>query len=273
MRITFLGTGGGRWVMLRQLRGSGGFVLELADQKIHVDPGPGALIRAREYRVDLCNLTAVAVSHSHQDHMSDALVVIECMTKGATEKRGAFISNSRVIEGNNDHPSILDKYHRDYIKSVKVMKPGDRIRLGRVSVTATPTRHRDGDEMGFVFEGEGLRIGYTGDGEYFPGMEKHFRECDYLIMNVLRPRTDEWPGHMNALMARDFVNRARPGKAVLKHFGMKMLRGIADKEAAWIEAETGVKTVAARDGMVIRHGKLPEKRRKGLEEFLDQDGD
>ena len=47
MRLTFLGSGGGRWVVLRQLKASGGFVLELSDQKMHVDPGPGALVRAK----------------------------------------------------------------------------------------------------------------------------------------------------------------------------------------------------------------------------------
>lgn len=273
MKITFLGTGGGRWVVLRQLRASGGFVLELGDEVIHVDPGPGALVRAREYGVDLCRLTAVLVSHRHQDHFNDAVPVIECMTRGVTKRRGVFASSSRVIRGDKKYHPILDYYHKKAVKRLEVMKPGDSIRIGRVSVKATPTRHGDEKGLGFVLEGEGLRIGYTGDGDYFPGMERHFRGCDYLIMNVLRPRTDNWPGHMNSEGAMRLVSRSKPGRVIIKHLGMKMLRGVAERDAAWIEGETGVRTTVARDGMVIKEGASGGPAKKGLERFLEDDGD
>jgi phosphoribosyl 1,2-cyclic phosphodiesterase len=274
MKITFLGTGGGRWVVLRQLRASGGFVLGLENQVVHVDPGPGALVRAKEYGVDLCKVTAVLVSHRHHDHLNDAVPVIECMTRGATEKRGVFASSRRVIEGDKKYPPALDYYHKEAVKRLEVMKPGDSVMLGKVRLTATPTRHGDEKGLGFVFDGEGLRIGYTGDGEYFPGMEKHFGGCDYLIMNVLRPRTDSWPGHMNSEGARKLVSRVRPKKAIMKHLGMKMLRGVAEREAAWIEKETGVRTVVARDGMAISHGAQGKgKGYRTLEGFMEENGD
>jgi phosphoribosyl 1,2-cyclic phosphodiesterase len=267
MRLTFLGVAGGRWVVLRQLRASGGMILELADQKIHIDPGPGALVRASEQKIDLCNLSAVVVSHRHQDHMNDAVVAIESMTKGATKKRGVFISSSSVINGGKDNPPILDSFHKEKLERLEVMSPGDTLKLGKVRVKATPTEHRDAEGLGFLFEGEGMRIGYTGDGEYFRGMEKHFMGCDFLVMNVLRPRTDEWPGHMNSEGALRLVSGARPERAVMQHFGMKMLSGVAEKEAAWISSQSGVKTVAARDGMVITQGK-PGKGGRTLESFL-----
>ncbi len=273
MKITFLGTGGGRWVVLRQLRASGGFVLELENEVIHIDPGPGALVRAKEYGVDLCKLTAVLVSHRHQDHFNDAVPVIECMTKGVTEKKGVFASSSKVIRGDKKYPPVLDYYHKKAVQRLEVMKPGDSVMLGKVRVKATPTRHGDKKGLGFVFEGEGLRIGYTGDGEYFPGMEKHFRGCDYLIMNVLRPRTDSWPGHMNSEGARKLVARAKPKRAIMKHLGMKMLRGVAERDAAWIERETGIKTVVARDGMTIKEGPAGRAGKEGLERFLEENGD
>ena len=272
MRITILGSGGGRWVFLKQLRGSGGFVLELGGQKIHVDPGPGALVRAREYKVNLCNLTAVVVSHRHQDHMNDAVVAIESMTRGATRKAGAFISTSKVIKGDKEHPPLLDSFHKGMLERLEIMKPGDSVKLGKVSVHATPTRHGEEDGIGFVFSGEGIRIGYTSDGEYFPGMEKYFQNCEYLVMNVMRPREDAWPGHMNASMAATLVSRTKPKNAVMTHFGMKMLRGIAEREASWIQKETGIRTTAAWDGMVIKKCASGKADKKTLERFLDDDG-
>jgi phosphoribosyl 1,2-cyclic phosphodiesterase len=273
VRITFLGVGGGRFVVLKQLRASGGFVLELEDEVIHIDPGPGALVRAREYGVDLFRLTGVLVSHRHQDHFNDAALSIECMTRGATEKRGFLASTRSVIKGDSGNPPVFDQYHLSKIARVEILKPGKPVMLGRVRVTATPTKHIGNNCLGFVFEGECLRIGCTGDGEYFPGMEKHFKGCDYLIINVMRPRTDSWPGHMNSEGARKLISRARPGRAVLTHFGMKMLRGVAEREAAWLGKETGTKTLAARDGMVIQKGTVKGQARKGLKRFLEEDGD
>lgn len=274
MRIVFLGTAGGRFVMLKQIRASGGWILELEDQFLHIDPGPGALVRAKQYGIDLSKLTGVLVSHRHIDHFNDAAVVIESMTRGAKEKRGLFASNEKVLKGNKDFPPVIDRYHLNFLERVESLKPGKPINIGKVKVTATPTNHRDEEGLGFLFEGEGLRIGFTGDGEYFTGMEKHFRDCDYLILNVLRPRTDTWPGHMNSEGARKLISRARPRKAIIKHIGMKMLKGVAEREAAWIEKETGIKTVVARDGMVIQEGVVRrEPSKRGLEKFLEENGD
>ena len=285
MRITFLGIGGGRFVILKQLRASGGLVIELGGEVIHVDPGPGALIRAKEFGVDLSRLTAVLVSHRHQDHFNDAALSLEYMTRGVTVKRGLLASTARVIRGDKSNPPVFDRHHLSRAARVEVLRAGRSVMLGRVRITATPTRHRGGSGIGFVFEGEGLRIGYTGDGDYFPGMEMHFMGCDFLIINVMRPRNDSWPGHMNSLGARKLISGAKPGKAIITHFGMKMLRGVAEREAAWLETGLvsptsgqvellGIKVSAARDGMVISEGtgeKAPG--RKGLERFLEEDGD
>ena len=44
--IRFLGTGGARFVVSRQIRSSAGMWLRFGDTQIQVDPGPGALVRA-----------------------------------------------------------------------------------------------------------------------------------------------------------------------------------------------------------------------------------
>ena len=41
VRITFLGTGGGRFATIYQARATGGFYIE-DGRNLHVDPGPGA---------------------------------------------------------------------------------------------------------------------------------------------------------------------------------------------------------------------------------------
>ena len=50
-RLTFLGTGGGRFVTLNQERSTGGIYLE-DGYKVHIDPGPGAVHALKRNRID-----------------------------------------------------------------------------------------------------------------------------------------------------------------------------------------------------------------------------
>ena len=111
-------------------------------------------------------------------------------------------------------------------------------------------------------------LGYTGDGEYFEGQEKYFEGCDYLIANVLRPRGVKWPEHMNTEQAAKLIGLVKPKLAVLQHFGMLMVRANPEKEAKWIEKQTGVRTIAAKDGMKLDFGK--ESAKSGLEKWINK---
>ncbi len=263
-KIIFLGTGGGRFVVLNQLLATGGFILEMDGQVIHIDPGPGALVRAKEYGFNLRKLTGVVVSHRHPDHYNDACMVIEAMTEGARKKKGVLIGSDCIINGDKKDYPVVSKYHLNAVEKYFVMKPGDKINVGGIEVCATPTRHAEESGIGFVFRGSKV-VGYTSDGEYFECQEKYFHACDCLIINCLRPGNDKWPGHMNAAMAAKLVKLAKPKMAVLQHFGMKMFR-IALREAERIGKETGIKTMAAKDGMVLEVGK--EKEEKGIRNFV-----
>jgi phosphoribosyl 1,2-cyclic phosphodiesterase len=266
-KITFLGVGGGRFVTINQTASTGGWVLEMDNQKIHVDPGPGSLVRAKQYGVNLKKLTGVAVSHAHPDHYTDLEVVIEAITMGSQIKRGFLISTPLIIKGNDKESQKVSDYHLKTLESYSPMKPGDVFNAGSLKITATTTKHDDKDGVGFVFEGK-KKIGYTSDGEYHPGQEKHFQDCDYLILNVLRPREDPWPTHMDTGQAQTLIEKTKPGMAILAGFGMKMIFGKAEKEAQIITKETGVKTIAAKDGMVVDLSKK-EVEARGLDKFLD----
>ena len=277
VKLTFLGTGGGRVVVINQIRATGGWILEMDNQMFHIDPGPGALVRAKEYGIKLRNLTGVLVSHPHPDHYSDAELVVEAMTLGMTKKKGAVIGSRTVMKGgqNSFHP-VFSPYHLRGIEKHVALEPGKSTKIGKVKITATPTKH-DGEEgVGFVFEGE-KKVGYTADGEYFRGQERYFQNCDVLVLNCLRPKDTKWPTHMNAEEAVELLSKTKPGLAIIKHFGIVMLRAVPEKQAAWIQKESGVKTLAARDGMMIellegeiKEGPSKPKKSENLEGFIKQ---
>ncbi|MBN1462034.1 MAG: MBL fold metallo-hydrolase, partial [Armatimonadetes bacterium] len=69
--ITFLGTGGARVLVFKQLLASGGLWIEQAGTRISLDPGPGALVQAAQRKLDPTTLDAILLSHRHLDHAGD----------------------------------------------------------------------------------------------------------------------------------------------------------------------------------------------------------
>lgn len=270
MRITFLGTGGARFVTITQVRATGGWILWLDGEMIHIDPGPGALVRAKQYGVNLQKLTGIVISHAHPDHTTDAPLVLEAMTHGAFRKKGTVIADEIVFKGGEGFLPVFSEYHLKMLERQEIMEPGKKSSLGKVRIEAVPARHPEPKAVGYVFTGEGRKVGYTGDGEYYEGQEKHFRGCDYLLMNCHHPRGIKYKGFMNAEEAKKLVEGAKPGVAILTHFGMRMMRGVAEKEAGWMQEETGIKVIAARDGMVIDSDSGNSSRKPGIEKFLSK---
>jgi phosphoribosyl 1,2-cyclic phosphodiesterase len=274
MKLTMLGSGGGRFVMLEQARGTGGFVLEIGGKILFFDPGPGALINAKKYKVKLKKLDGILVSHSHIDHTNDLSLIIEAMTWGAKKKRGFLVADSVTLNGGKGEPARMTDYHKATLNNINLMKAGNRKEVGNLIITATRSTHEEGKPdldfgnskiptHGYLIEAGGEKFGYTSDGEYYPGMEKTFQGCDLLVLNCTRPSDDPWPGQMNAKQAKVLVEKAKPGIAVLNHLGMKMVFGRAEREAKQIQKETGVRTLAARDGMVIDTKKSATKTFSG----------
>lgn len=258
MKITFLGTAGGRIVIMTQIRASGGWILEMDNERIHVDPGPGALVRTKQYKVNLRKLTDLIVSHAHTDHYTDSEMIIESMTEGTRKKRGVLIGNEYVIKGGENYRPAISPFHLKLLERYEILKPGKKTKIGNIEITAIPTKHGEAKALGFVFK-RSKTLGYVGDGEYFEDQERYFEECDYLVLNGLRPKNVEWPEHMNSNQAVKLLRKVKPSLAVIQHFGMKMLRANPEREAKWIEKQTGVRTIAARDGMTIDFEKESSK--------------
>lgn len=71
--IKFLGTGGARLVVSKQLRSTAGTWCSLGGCQVLIDPGPGTLSRcfASRPQLDPESLDAVILTHRHLDHSND----------------------------------------------------------------------------------------------------------------------------------------------------------------------------------------------------------
>ena len=92
--IKFVGTAGARFVVMKQLRSSGGVWLSDGKSHLYMDPGPGALVRClnTKPKLDPSTLDGILLTHKHLDHSSDINVMIEAMTDGGFKKRGVLFA-------------------------------------------------------------------------------------------------------------------------------------------------------------------------------------
>lgn len=250
MEIVFLGTGGGRVNLIRQTRKTGGFRINSDSANIHVDPGPGALIYSVEHHHDPLTLDAVIVTHAHVDHGNDANLMVEGMSRFALEKKGIIIASRNTLEG-PDH--LVTKYHQDHAKEIYSAVYGERKRFttkkGSFELEIVEVKHDEPTAFGFKLYLEGKVIGYTSDTNWFEELGTRFSGCDLLVANCLKPYSDGIPDHLESSQIVKLLKIAQPKKAVLSHFGVKMLRAGPELEAQKIEYESEVDTIAAKDGM------------------------
>jgi len=230
---------------------TGGFRIEDIDGKnIQVDPGPGALVRTYQFGLNPMKINILMVTHSHTDHYNDAEVLIEAMTRGMTRKKGTLIGSRSVIEGYERWGPCISKYHLSKSEIV-TMDDGDYHESGNLKVTATKTLHGDPKAVGFKISSKDFVISYTSDTEYFEGLSKHHKGADVLIGSVIRAGSDRIRGHMSVDDFQALINEVKPKLAVMTHLGMKFIMESPEREAQRITKNTGIRTVAARDGMRI----------------------
>lgn len=228
-------------MLLTQRRYSGGIWLDFESTMI-LDPGPGALIRALQFGKRLGELDAVLVSHRHLDHYNDAEVMIEAMTHGTRRRRGLLVINKNAL-------GYISEYHQNAVK-VLVPEPGEEFRVNKLKIRALPTfNHEEG--TGFKFFTEKGTVTYASDTGYSEDLMEYYSDSRILILNVIFPNSKEIKTHLNTENASKIVKEIKPELAVIQHFGVSMLNANPNREANFIERKTGVKTIAARDGMTV----------------------
>lgn len=250
MEVVFLGTGGGRINLVKQVRWTGGFRINSASANIHVDPGPGALIHSVEMRQNPLALDAIIVTHNHVDHVSDANVLIEAMTGYGLKKRGVLVASKNALEEGG-----VSRYHQGRAGTVYGAEYGERKRFtaekGAFELEIIGLRHEEPTTFGFKLHLDGRVLGYISDTEFTDSIGRDFAGCDLLIVNCIKPEGDPYRGHLKTAEVAAILKTAQPKAAVLTHMGLKMLKAGPAAEAARIENESGVKTAAARDGMKV----------------------
>lgn len=251
MKLIFLGSGGGRFTTISQKRMTGGFRIDnFGGKNYHIDPGPGALVRSYQFGVNPTKIDGIFISHSHTDHYGDAEILIEAMTRGMTKNNGIIMGSQSVFEKYERWGPAISNYHQNNSKNM-ILTPNKQKRFPHFSIKGTDTIHGDPTGVGFQMEVNNFKISYTGDTNYFDELAKYHKGADILIGSVLRPGENSIKGHMCTEDFFNLVDTVKPKLAIMTHFGFKMISANPVEEAISVSKRTGVRTLAAFDGMMV----------------------
>lgn len=249
--IKFLGTAGARVVVSKQLRASGGVWIKYQDTNLHIDPGPGALVRALSSRPPLSppSLDALLFSHRHLDHSNDLNIMVEAMTEGATKKRGAVFLPGEALEGE----PVLFKYLREKLVSLEILEEGKEYHWKDISFS-TPLRHlHSAETYGFRFSFPQGDVSFITDTLFEEKLIEAYQDSKILFLNTVRFKKDNHSSilHLSIPDAQVIIENIKPRLAFLTHFGLTVLREKPWKIAEEMSQKTGIKVIAASDGMKI----------------------
>ena len=258
MKIVFLGTGGGRDMMIAQERRTGGLFFDFDKTKFILDPGPGSLYHAVSLGLQPDKWNGVLLSHLHPDHASDVNAYLDGMTSPFLIAEEHCLIEKRKLERGKEkadfdyHPCVT-AYHQEK-SSAHAMKDGSSADVAGLKITAVKASHYI-PTTGFRIKYDNFDIGYTSDGQYYRGMERHYDGCRVLIINVVIPKGGEAkrPGYMSVDGIITLLNamKQKPSLVVLTHFSFWFLRSNLWKQEKIIQDATKVRTIHAEDFMAL----------------------
>ncbi|MFH1506749.1 MAG: MBL fold metallo-hydrolase [archaeon] len=249
--IIFLGTGGDSIVVGKQMRASGGIVLQLEGNQFHLDPGPGALVRAKQFDINIRETTAVFVSHNHINHCNDVNAVLAGMTYSGLDPRGVLICAKSLLEETDDNKPYVTHYHRALVEKYIGLDADTKIGINQINILTTCTEHHDPKAIGFKFYGPKYVIGYTGDTDYCEDLIEDHKDASILIACCKTPLGVKEKGHLNVEDVIKLAKKCKPKLIIITHFGIKMIEADPMQQAREIQKATQIQTIAAKDGLVV----------------------
>ena len=172
--------------------------------------------------------------------------MIEAMTDGGWKKRGIVFAPSDA----SNNGAVILPYIQAYPQSIEILTAGGEYTVGDVKFT-TPVKHiHQVETYGFVFNTPTHKFSWITDTRLFDELPGYYR-ADLLIINVLSPERRLPVDHLSLTEAEVIIKEIRPKMAVLTHFGMTMWKSKPWELAEKATDNTGIRVIAARDGMLF----------------------
>ena len=220
MRLVTVGTG---TVALTPTRVCAGHYVEAGSARILLDCGSGVAHRLAERMLPWREITHVAITHFHTDHIADFATLAFAWKYGSLPARTAPL----VLVGPQGIGALFDRFvgvFGDWLRDpgfpleVREIAPGDAVDLGEgATLRATKVPHTE-ESVAYSVERRGRRIVYTGDTGYDPMLAEWARGADVLLCECSLPVEMAIPSHLTPEQCGALAAAALPKHLVLTHF-------------------------------------------------------
>lgn len=242
--IIFLGTGGARYIIAKQLRATGGMLFRIEGKNVLIDPGPESLYRLLTYvpKFNPQKIDAIILSHKHIDHSADINVYLDVITAGGFKKTGILLAPQDAF----GEDGVIYKYLLQYLHEKKIIKQNLEFRLDSLTFHFPLKHDHRVETYGFKLMHENYSISYIADTKFFPELISAYK-ADIIVLNLLRLEPSEID-HLSVPDCEKIILKIKPKVAIITHFGMTTLRAGPWNLARQLEEATGVTVLAAEDG-------------------------
>lgn len=249
--LTVLGAG---TCVPNRARHSAAYHVDLGSTGILLDCGPGTLHGFDAYGVPWANLSHIAVSHYHVDHVGDLAAVLFALEHGSRPRRsdpltligpvGFHDFLRRLADALGDHvlrPAFEVKVSE--IESGRAFEDS----FGRFRLECRHTPHT-GESLAYRLTWAGGALGYTGDTGPSGDLGDFLSGCDVLLAECSLADPPETDLHLSPARLAEIARRAAPELLVVAHVYPFQT---PDEAAARVAERYEGAVLAAADGMRI----------------------
>jgi ribonuclease BN (tRNA processing enzyme) len=195
--------------------------VEAGSAKLLMDCGSGTSRRLAELAIPWPEITHVALTHFHIDHLGDLPTIIFAWKYGILPARGAPID----IIGPVGTQALLERLSAAYGEwvtnpgfpvRVTELAPGGSFDLGGATLACTKVPHTPESVAYSISEGA-RRIVYSGDTGFDPAFADWSRGCDLLVLECSLPQTMAIPEHLTPEQCGELAKLAAPRRLALTH--------------------------------------------------------
>ena len=219
MRLTTIGTG---TIALTVERARAGHLLESGDVRLLLDCGSGVVQRLAAY--DWWNITHVALTHFHADHIGDLPTLIFAWRHARLPGR----SDPLEIIGPPGTVALIAGMAAAFGSwvtmpgfplSIREIPAGESVALGDggMRLEARKVPHTD-ESVAYSVVRDRRRIVYTGDTGFDEGLGTWAAGADVLLCECSLPDAMAIPTHLTPRECGAIAAISAPGKLVLTHF-------------------------------------------------------
>lgn len=220
MRLTTIGTGTSA---PHPTRVAAAHLVETGTVRLLLDCGSGAVHRMAALGIRWQDITHVALTHFHADHVADVVMLLMAWRWGQLPPRDTPVT----MYGPAGTGALMERLaaaYGDWVLApgfpltVRDLASDEIVRLGTdIELSALPVPHTS-ESVAYSVRAEGKRLVYTGDTGVDAALPVWAHDCDVLLAECSLPDAMAVASHLTPRQAGALADMAHARRLVLTHF-------------------------------------------------------